>query len=234
MKTSAFLSLAVAAAAQEFCDQYGGTSSDGYSISNNLWGMDSGTGSQCTTLNSVSSSGISWQTKWQWSGGDSSVKSFPNSGKELTKALVSDIASISTSADWSYDSSDIRADVAYDLFTAADINHVTYSGDYELMIWLAKYGDVAPIGQGVGSADVAGTTWELWNGMNGDMNVYSFVAPSPVDNFSGDIKDFFNVLAEGYGFPESSQYLINLQFGTEPFTGGPATFVVDNWSANVA
>ncbi|KAL2825855.1 concanavalin A-like lectin/glucanase domain-containing protein [Aspergillus pseudoustus] len=233
MKTALFLTLAVAAAAQEFCEQYGGTSSSGYSINNNLWGRDSGSGWQCSYLNSISSSGISWQTTWNWSGGQNSVKSYANSGRDLTKKHVSDISTIPTSVEWSYDRSDIRANVAYDLFTAADINHVTWSGDYELMIWLARYGDVQPIGSQIATVNVGGRAWELWNGWNGAMNVYSFVAPSPLNNFSGDIKDFWNLLVNNYGFPGSSQYLINLQFGTEPFTGGTATLWVGDWTASV-
>ncbi|KAI1049656.1 hypothetical protein LB505_011698 [Fusarium chuoi] len=42
-----------------------------------------------------------------------------------------------SAAAWSYSGTNVRANVAYDLFTAADPNHVTYSGDYELMICLS-------------------------------------------------------------------------------------------------
>jgi len=101
---------------------------------------------------------------------------------------------------------------------------------------------------------VAGRTWELWYGLNGSMKVYSFVAPSPVNNFSSNLKDFYTYLANNKGFPISSQNLISkllfpaskiaprpcvltflllaYQFGTEAFTGGPATFTVNQWSAN--
>lgn len=97
--------------------------------------MGSGTGYQCTTVNNISGSSAAWSTTWQWTGADSSVKSYANSQVDLTKQFVSDIATIPTTASWSYDNTNINADVSYDLFTAADINHVTYSGDYELMIW---------------------------------------------------------------------------------------------------
>lgn len=142
MKTiSLFIALATAILAQEqtLCDQYGYYSSGSYAINNNLWGKDSGTGSQCTYVNSISDSGVSWYTTWNWSGGENQVKSYANSGYTgLTKKYVSDISSIPTSVEWSYDNTDINADVAYDLFTAADINHSTSSGDYELMIWYVR------------------------------------------------------------------------------------------------
>lgn len=137
MKTVAIIaSLAVAAAAQELCEQYGTQADGGYTVSNNLWGMDSGDGSQCTTFDGVSDSGVAWSTTWTWSGSEDEVKSYANSGIELTnKMLVSEVQSIPTTVEWSYDTEDIRANVAYDLFTAADQDHVTYSGDYELMLW---------------------------------------------------------------------------------------------------
>lgn len=124
-----------AAFAQEICEQYGTVSDGGYIVNNNLWGQDSGQGNQCTTVDSISGDGVAWHTTWTWSGGDNAVKSYANSGLILDPVLVSDTSSIPSTAQWSYDNTDITANVAYDLFTAADQNHETYSGDYELMIW---------------------------------------------------------------------------------------------------
>lgn len=142
MKTiSLFVALATAIFAQEqtLCSQYSDYSSGSYAVNNNLWGEDDGSGSQCTYVNSISGSGVSWYTTWNWTGGDGQVKSYANSAYTgLTKEYVSNIGSISTSVEWSYDNTDINADVSYDLFTAADINHSTSSGDYELMIWYVR------------------------------------------------------------------------------------------------
>lgn len=138
MKSSHIMTLAAVAAtagAQELCEQYGTHSSGAYTVNNNMWGMDSGSGSQCTYVDGISDSGVSWHTTWTWSGGEGEVKSYPNSGVALEKKLVSQVSSIPSAVEWSYDNTNINANVAYDLFTAADINHVTYHGDYELMIW---------------------------------------------------------------------------------------------------
>lgn len=138
MKLSLLLSLAVAAYAQQqsLCSQYSSYTSGPYTVNNNLWGESSGSGSQCTYVNWISSSGVGWSTTWHWSSSSSQVKSYANSQYSgLTKKLVSQLSSIPTSVQWSYSNTNIVADVSYDLFTAADINHVTYSGDYELMIW---------------------------------------------------------------------------------------------------
>jgi xyloglucan-specific endo-beta-1,4-glucanase len=139
MKITSFLLVATGATAQlqTLCQQIGYYASNGYEINNNLWGQGSGSGSQCTYVNSVSGSGIGWKTTWTWSGGQNDVKSFANAGLQISNGkLVSQINNIQTSASWSYSNTNIRADVAYDLFTASDPNHSKSSGDYEVMIYL--------------------------------------------------------------------------------------------------
>ncbi|KAF2734757.1 endoglucanase [Polyplosphaeria fusca] len=227
--------LASLATAQSLCDQYGYYAANNYYFNNNMWGKNSGSGSACTYVDRTSASGVAYHVQWQWSGGDNNVKAYPYSGKTLSnKKLVSQISSMPSSASWSYTGGNIRADVAYDLFTASNANHDTSSGDYELMIWLGKLGNVQPIGSQVATVNVAGQNWNLWDGYNGAMRVYSFVAPSgQMNSLSADIKQFFNYVSQNRGFPASSQYLITAQFGTEPFTGGPATFTVTNWSLDV-
>ncbi|KAE8366537.1 concanavalin A-like lectin/glucanase domain-containing protein [Aspergillus caelatus] len=228
---------ATAFSQKELCAQYDSVSSPPYTVNNNLWGKDSGTGSQCVYIDSLSSSGAAWHTTWTWNGGQGSVKSYSNSGVNFEKKLVSDVHSIRTDVDWKQDNTNVNADVAYDLFTAADKNHVTSSGDYELMIWLARYGTIQPIGAKIDTTTVEGHTWEVWYGTSiqagAEQKTYSFVSATPINSFSGDIKPFFDHLTSKHDFPASAQYLINLQFGTEPFTGGPVTFTVPKWTATV-
>jgi xyloglucan-specific endo-beta-1,4-glucanase len=119
------------------CEQYGYWSGNGYEVNNNLWGRDAASsGSQCTYVSGSSGNGIQWYTTWTWNGGQNNVKSYVYSGKQLTKGrAVSTVRSMQTSVSWKYDKSNIRANVAYDIFTASDPNHVNSSGDYEIMIW---------------------------------------------------------------------------------------------------
>ncbi|EEA20285.1 Endoglucanase-1 [Talaromyces marneffei ATCC 18224] len=190
-----------------------------YTVSNNLWGQAGSSGSQCTDVNSISNFGVSWTTAWNWAGNNNQVKSYANSQLSgLTKKLASQLKGIPTSAQWGYSNTNINADVAYDLFTTADINHVSYSGDYELMIWLGKYGTAQPLGNQIGTRS---------------QKTDSFVASSQQTSWNGDILQFFHYLADHQGFPASSQYLIDLQFGTEPFTGDETTLTVNHWSAAV-
>lgn len=77
------------------------------------------------------------------------------------------------------------------------------------MVRLARYGTIDPIGSQIATATVGGATWELWYGVNGAQQTYSFVASSPITSWSGDIQDFFNYLTDNESFPASSQYLIS-------------------------
>ncbi|KAK1140292.1 hypothetical protein N8T08_010495 [Aspergillus melleus] len=233
----AFAALVASASAQkEICAQYDQAESPPYRVANNLWGKDSGSGSQCVYVDNISSSGVAWHTTWDWSGGEGSVKSYSNSGVDFEKKPVSDVGSIPTDLEWSQDNTNVNADVAYDFFTAADKNHATSSGDYELMIWLARYGSIQPIGSKIDSTDIAGHTWELWYGTSiqagAEQKTFSFVSGNPINSFSADLKPFFDYITSKHDFPASSQNLINLQFGTEPFTG-KATFTVPKWTASV-
>ncbi|KAI1294467.1 endoglucanase [Xylaria venustula] len=230
----AFASLAAAQAVTTLCDQYGYYSANGYGVNNNAWGQASGTGSQCTYVDELLNPGLQWHATWSWSGNDNDVKGYPYSGLQISnKKLVSNIGSMPTKAEWRYLGDNIRADIAYDLFTSADPNHDTSSGDYELMVWIGREGGVQPIGSSTGTVTVGGESWDLWIGYNGPMLVYSFVAPSDIATWESDIKPFYQYITDNKGFPASSQYLITYQFGSEAFTGSNAEFDVWYWYAEI-
>lgn len=111
---------------------------DGYTIYNNLWNESAATsGSQCFTLNGLSSGVLSWATTWSWSGGSGQVNSYANAVATITATQLSAISSIPSQWSWSYTGTDIVADVAYDLFTSSSA-----SGDdeFEIMVWTAALG----------------------------------------------------------------------------------------------
>ncbi|TLD28628.1 hypothetical protein PspLS_03627, partial [Pyricularia sp. CBS 133598] len=220
---------------QTLCEQYGYWSGNGYYVNNNMWGRNSGTGSQCTYVDSSSSNHVSWRSTWQWSGGQNNVKSYPYSGRTIQRGrTIASINSMPSVVQWNYNNGNIRANVAYDLFTSTDPNRDNTHGDYELMVWLGRYGDVQPIGNQIGNANVGGRNWQLWSGLNNGMRVYSFVTTQgAITSFNADIKQFFTYLQQSQGFPANQQYLTTFQFGTEPFTGGQTTFQVNSFGANV-
>jgi xyloglucan-specific endo-beta-1,4-glucanase len=124
------------AAAAALCSQYAYQSANGYDLLNNLWGISTATsGSQCTNYDGPAGSGIAFSSEWTWQGDQNTVKSYIYAGRQFTRKNVSEIRSLPTTVQWSYNSTDIRANVAYDIFTHPDPQHVNYNGDYELMIW---------------------------------------------------------------------------------------------------
>jgi xyloglucan-specific endo-beta-1,4-glucanase len=119
------------------CEQYAYWSGNGYEANNNMWGKSSATsGQQCLFVDSNSASGVSWRTTWTWQGGQNNVKSYPYVGRQLQKGrTIASIGKMQTSATWKYSTSNHRAAVAYDIFTAANPNHPNSGGDFEIMIW---------------------------------------------------------------------------------------------------
>lgn len=77
---------------------------------------------------------------------------------------------------------------------------------------LANLGGLTPIGSPIGTVKAAGRDWELWDGYNGAMRVYSFVAPSQLNSFDGEIMDFFYVVKDMRGFPADSQHLLSMSY----------------------
>lgn len=122
---------------KSLCGQYDYWSGNGYEVLNNLWGKDAASsGSQCTYVNGASNNGIQWSSTWTWQGSPNNVKSYVYAGRQITRGRkISQINSMPTSISWRYNTENIRANVAYDIFTAADPNHANSGGDYELMIW---------------------------------------------------------------------------------------------------
>nr|QDF60592.1 xyloglucanase [Binary vector pBI-Xeg] len=216
----------------DFCDQWGSTTTGSYIVYNDLWGQSSDTsGTQCTGVDSLSGSTIAWHTSYSWSGASSQVKSFANVALQFTAKTLSSISSIKSTWKW-YSTTNIVADVAYDMFLSSSASG---SNEYEIMVWLAALGGAGPIsstGSAIATTTINGVTWKLYKGPNGSMTVYSFVAESTVTSFSGDMLAFFTYLIKNQGL-SSSLYLVDVQAGTEPFTG-TAKLTASSYSADVA
>ncbi|KAH8103392.1 glycoside hydrolase family 12 protein [Cristinia sonorae] len=208
-----------------------------YSLLADLWGAGGATsGSQCSNLISLNGNTLSWQTTWNWVGGNG-VKSFSNIqlNQGINKQL-SAIKSIPTTWQWSQSTTGaIVADVAYDLFTS---NTAGGSNVNEIMIWLANFnaGPISAVYNSDGTpkpaasnVNIAGHAWNLYSGSNGANNVFSFLPVSgTITSFSGDIKQFLDFLTKNQGV-STSQFLVTAQAGTEP-TKGSATLTTSAYS----
>ncbi|TDL20531.1 concanavalin A-like lectin/glucanase [Rickenella mellea] len=205
-----------------------------YSLNLNQWGINGATGSQCAGLKSLSGTTVSWWTTWSWSS-NGGVKSFTNIqlNTNLNKKL-SAIKSIPSTWNWSYSSYSMTADVAYDLFTS---NSAGGSHVMEVMIWLANI-NAGPLSTSypakpiASNLSIAGKSWNLYEGPNGNTKVFSFLPTSGrYTSFSGDINLFLQYLVQHQGV-SSSEYLTTAQGGTEPFAGS-ATLTTSSFSMSI-
>lgn len=175
----------------------------------------------------------------------------------LQQKAISSYSSIASSWSWTYSGNGITADVAYDMFTSSTASG---SPQYEVMVWLAAMGGAGAIsstGSPIATPHVAGKNWKLYKGQNGQMTVFSFVAPSYIQDFSGgmltlsllmsahrlgkkheltflvaaDLKGFFDYLVSNQGMP-SNQVLKSIGAGTEPFVGSNAVFTTSAYSVS--
>ncbi|KAK3067074.1 hypothetical protein LTR53_016265 [Teratosphaeriaceae sp. CCFEE 6253] len=205
--------------ATQQCGQYQSQQSGGYTLATNGWGWSSGTGSQCSEINSVSGGIIAWDTTWSWSGTPTQVKSYTNVQAGFTQKAISQYTSIPTTWKWSYTGTNLAANAAYDTFTGSSASG---ANQFEVMVWLGLYGSISPLSA---------------NGLNGNVKVYSFVAHShAATSFSGNLLDFYKYLATNYasnGFT-LSQVLQNIQAGTEVFTGSNAKLTTTAYSISVS
>jgi xyloglucan-specific endo-beta-1,4-glucanase len=219
-----------------YCGQWDSVTAGSYSLNLDQWGEASATsGQSCAQLTSLNGNTIAWTTTWTWAGAGG-VKSFTD--MQLNAGLnqqLSAITSIPTIWDWEQSSSSVTADVAFDLFTASTPGG---SNVNEVMIWLANINS-GPIASSYTSSgavptttdiSLAGYTWNLYKGPNGDTTVYTFIPSSGqwITSLNADINVFLKYLTEHQGV-SSSQYLKTLQAGTEA-TLGSATLTTSAYS----
>jgi xyloglucan-specific endo-beta-1,4-glucanase len=207
--------------ATTYCGQWDTTTIGPYTFYTNLWGKDSATsGSQCSTIDSISGNTVNWSTSWTWQGGNYQVKSYSEM-VILPKRTISSIGTIPSVWNWTYTGTNMVCNVAYDIWLGPQS---TGSSSYEIMIWLAAIGGAGPIsstGSPIATITIANTSWRLFKGQNGSFTVFSFVAVNQVNNFNANLKLFLNYLTSSQGV-SSSLYVQGIDAGTEPFVGSNA------------
>ncbi|MFF5157725.1 cellulose binding domain-containing protein [Streptomyces sp. NPDC000348] len=216
------------------CEQYGSTTVQGrYVVQNNRWGTSA---TQCVTAT---------DTGFRLTRADGSVptdgapKSYPSvfNGCHYTNcspgtalpARISGISSAPSSISYGY-VNDAVYNASYDIWLdptprTDGVNRT------EIMIWLNKVGPIQPIGSQVGTATVAGRTWQVWSGGNGSNDVLSFVAPSAISSWSFDVMDFVRETV-ARGMAQNDWYLTSVQAGFEPWQNG-AGLAVNSFSSTI-
>ncbi|MEW2522843.1 RICIN domain-containing protein [Actinacidiphila alni] len=220
----------------QICDTFGSTGIAGgrYIVQNNEWGDSS---PQC--LN-VTGSGFDITTASHNVPTNGAPAAYPSiyagchygncsSGSGLP-LRVSDFGNPQTTVN--YHTAGGSWDAAYDIWFDSGPSPAGQNNGAELMIWGSHAGPPQPAGSKVGTANLAGAAWDVWEGRlsNGGIswNVVSYVRQQTTNSLDVHIKDFTND-ATGRGYMNSAWYLTSVQFGFEPWVGGTG-LGVDNFS----
>ncbi len=224
------------AAAATICGQYGSAVVGNYIVMNNRWGTSA---TQCINTTSSGFQIAQQDGTGNLSGAPVSYPAIylgchygncsPNSPLPMQ---IGRISSAITGTTETYPGSGTY-DAAYDIWLNATTD-VSGVQDTEIMIWLNHTGSVQPVGSQTGTASLAGKSWNVWTGNNGQNNVVSYVAnPAGVTSLSLDVKAFINdTLSRGAQYGSASWYLTSIQDGFEPWIGGVG-LAVTNFSATV-
>jgi hypothetical protein len=233
---TAVLVTASPASAATICDQYGTTVAGNYIIQNNRWGSSA---TQCISTTANGFSIIQQDGIGNLSGAPASYPSIylgchytncsPNSP---LPARISSFSNAPSSISVSYPSSGTW-DAAYDIWLNADTD-VSGVQDTEIMIWLNRQGGVQPVGSDTGNnVSIAGQSWRVWTGHNGQNFVVSYVANSALTSLTFNVKDFItDTLGRGSQYGNTNWYLTSIQAGFEPWIGGVG-LTVNSFSASI-
>ena len=211
-----------ASADTQICEQFGSTViGSRYVVQNNRWGTSA---QQC--LN-VTSTGFSITRQDGVAPTNGAPVSYPSIfvGCHYTNCSpgtnlpvqVKQISSAPSSISYNYVSGAVY-DASYDIWLDPTPKKDGVN-QMEIMIWLNRQGSIQPIGSPVGTATLAGRSWEVWRGSNGQNNVISYVAPSAIPGMSFDVMEFIND-TRNRGAITSDWYLTSIQAGFEPWQGG--------------
>jgi hypothetical protein len=222
------------AATGQICDQYGTTTQGNYIVMNNRWGTSA---TQCINVTTSGFQIVQQDGTGNLSGAPVSYPAIylgchygncsPNSPLPMQ---ISAISSATSSTTETYPGSGTY-DAAYDIWLNADTN-VSGVQDTEIMIWLNHTGTIQPVGSSTGSATIAGHTWNVWTGNNGQNNVVSYQG-SGITSMSFSVLDFIkDTLSRGSQYGTTAWYLTSIQDGFEPWIGGVG-LAVSNFSASV-
>jgi chitodextrinase len=214
--------------AVEICEKFGSTRVQGgrYVIQNNNWGDDT---TQCIN---TTEQGFTVTTASHNKPTNGSPGSYPSvfagchwsncsSGSGLPlQASSSQFNSIQTSVSYTFGASSgtTAYNASYDLWFDPTPRTDGQNTGAEIMIWLNRVGSIQPVGSQVGTANIAGATWDVWFGNIG-WNVVSYVRQTPATSINFAVNSFYSD-AVNRGHAQRSWYLTSVQAGYEPWVGG--------------
>jgi hypothetical protein len=222
---AALVSLASAqpSPAAETCARYGTISvaNGQYVVQNNVWGAST---AQCVNVPDTSQTAFTVSSSAHNQG---SVAAYPSiykgchwgactSGSGLP-VVYSNVSSAPFSWSTTRASSGTWNIAAEAWMSASSSSSNGYNGGAEIMIWL-DYAGMQPSGSQVGTASIAGATWQVWYSNIG-WNYVAYRRVGAAGSISADLKAFIDD-AISRGYAQRSWYLHVLEAGTELMAGG--------------
>lgn len=241
---AAFLSMApaVQAQTQSSCNSsatYVGVDGNNYNVQNNAFNLNSGA-QQCITVNtsstawsvtsnaSVSTSGApsgypSIYAGCHWGTCSPNQQGMPIKLSSITSAMSTWNVTPAPNGNW---------DNAYDIWTNANTTTNNNSSGMEIMVWINHMGSIQPAGTlTVSNISINGMTWNLWVNGGANTGTKSYVATSGVTSVNFDLNNFFKDL-ENRGYLSASDFLIDVEAGTEIWTAGSG-FATNSFSVSI-
>lgn len=221
-------------AVPQICEKFGSTPvSDGrYIVQNAEWGNSIG---QCI---SPAPNGFSVVSGYHDLRTDRAPGAYPSifagchfgkcstgSGLPLRVSALDDVrtsVSYSTVDDGQWNAS-------YDIWLDSSPNPSGQNNGAEIMLWTDYRGTAHPAGGKVGTVTLAGATWDVWKGHNTNhgvgWNLISYVRHQTTNSLHNiSVKEFTDD-AVNRGYVQRSWYVNSIQFGFEPWQGGPGLAV---------
>jgi Glycosyl hydrolase family 12 len=115
-----------------------------------------------TTTRKVSEDFRRFNATWNWPNGGKSVHSYPHVSfrSPLLPTTIVNITNLTIATSWTMSSSpDLMANVALDMFADKNVTAAqsAQKASYEIMVWLATFGESTPLGYSAGSLCCATT-----------------------------------------------------------------------------
>jgi Glycosyl hydrolase family 12/Cellulose binding domain len=216
----------------QICDRFGSARVQGgrYVVQNNEWGDSVG---QCISVTETGFTVTAGNHNKPTNGAPGAYPSifrgchYNNcSTASGLPAQVSSLGTLASSARVTVPSSGAW-NASYDLWLDPTPRIDGQNTGAEIMVWVNHLGPPQPVGSRVGTATLAGATWDVWFGDSG-WNVISYVRQQTTTSFDGTLRSFVDD-AISRGHAQRAWYLTSVQFGFEPWVGGPG-LAVDSFS----
>jgi hypothetical protein len=217
---AAWLNVMPPASAAPLCEPFAKVEAGDYVVQNNRWGSSS---PQCIE---ATADGFTLTQQEGTASTSGPPLAYPSiiagchygvcGTGEVLPAAISQLTSLRSTVSVTYAPGVYNA--SYDIWLDPESNPNRVNAT-EIMIWLNRQGAIQPIGSPAGSKLLAGQTWQVWTGSNGQNDVVSYVAPGPMPGFNGDLMEFVkDTVARGKG--EEYWSVNSVQFGFEPWENG--------------